>query len=68
MWMCASCGVSMSGKTGEYTETDIPDEAKALFDRYYNELIESISATDDSLLEHYLEGGEISREGEEHAK
>jgi elongation factor G len=49
-------------KTGEYQETEIPDEAKPLFDRYYNELIESISATDDSLLEHYLEGGEISRD------
>ena len=49
-------------KTGEYEETDIPDEAKAQFDLYYNELIESISATDDSLLEHYLEGGEISRD------
>jgi elongation factor G len=49
-------------KTGEYEETDIPDEAKPLFDRYYSELIESISATDDTLLEHYLEGGEISRD------
>ncbi|MDB4877103.1 MAG: small GTP-binding protein [Gemmatimonadetes bacterium] len=49
-------------KTGEYEETDIPAESKELFDRYYNELIESISATDDTLLEHYLEGGEISRE------
>ncbi|HTI64636.1 MAG TPA: elongation factor G [Gemmatimonadaceae bacterium] len=49
-------------KTGEYEETDIPGEAKPLFDRYYNELIESISATDDTLLEHYLEGGEISRD------
>src|SRR3954463_12311473 len=49
-------------KTGEYEETDIPPEAKAQFDRYYAELIESISATDDTLLEHYLEGGEISRE------
>jgi elongation factor G len=49
-------------KTGEYQETDIPDEAKPLFDRYYSELIESISATDDTLLEHYLEGGEISRD------
>src|SRR5215468_1621654 len=49
-------------KTGEYEETDIPPEAKALFDRYYNELIESISATDDTMLEHYLEGSEISRE------
>jgi elongation factor G len=49
-------------KTGEYQETEIPDDAKPLFDKYYNELIESISATDDSLLEHYLEGGEISRD------
>src|ERR1051325_5168932 len=49
-------------KTGEYTETDIPAEQKATFDKYYQELIESISATDDSLLEHYLEGAEISRD------
>jgi elongation factor G len=49
-------------KTGEYEETDIPAEAQEQFDRYYAELIESISATDDTLLEHYLEGGEISRE------
>jgi elongation factor G len=49
-------------KTGEYEETDIPAEAKEQFDRYYNELIESISATDDTMLEHYLEGAEISRE------
>jgi elongation factor G len=49
-------------KSGEYQETEIPDEARPLFDKYYNELIESISATDDSLLEHYLEGGEITRE------
>ena len=33
-----------------------------MFDRYYNELIESISATDDTLLEHYLEGGEITHD------
>ena len=49
-------------KTGEYEETEIPDEAQANFAKYYNELVESISATDDSLLEHYLEGGEISRD------
>jgi elongation factor G len=49
-------------KTGEYQETEIPDESQPLFDRYYNELIEAISATDDTLLEHYLEGGEISRD------
>ena len=49
-------------KTGNYEETDVPDEARPLFDRYYRELIETIAATDDSLLERYLEGGEISRE------
>jgi elongation factor G len=49
-------------KTGEYEETDIPAESKELFDKYYAELIESISATDDTLLEHYLDGGEITRE------
>jgi elongation factor G len=49
-------------KTGDYEETDIPPEAKEQFDRYYAELIESISATDDTLLEHYLEGGEITRD------
>jgi elongation factor G len=49
-------------KTGEYEETEIPAESKELFDKYYAELIESISATDDTLLEHYLDGGEITRE------
>lgn len=49
-------------KTGDYQETEIPAEAQSQFEKYYAELIESISATDDNLLEHYLEGGEISRE------
>jgi elongation factor G len=49
-------------KTGEYEETDIPAYAKPMFDKYYNELIEAISATDDTMLEHYLDGSEISRE------
>jgi elongation factor G len=49
-------------KTGEYEETDIPPEAQEQFDKYYSELIESISATDDTLLERYLEGGEITRD------
>ncbi|MBX6333236.1 MAG: GTP-binding protein, partial [Gemmatimonadaceae bacterium] len=49
-------------KAGEYEETDIPAEAQALFDRYYQELIETIASTDDSMLERYLEGEEIGRE------
>jgi elongation factor G len=46
-------------KTGQYEETDIPAEYQATFDKYYQELIETIASTDDSLLERYLEGGQI---------
>jgi elongation factor G len=49
-------------KTGEYDETDIPEDVRPQFERYYQELIETIAATDDSLLERYLEGEEIARE------
>jgi elongation factor G len=49
-------------KNGEYDEADIPPESQALFDRYYQELIETIATTDDSLLERYLEGEEIGRD------
>ncbi len=48
-------------KGGEYDEVDIPAELQPVFDKYYEQLIETIAATDDSLLERYLEGGEISR-------
>jgi elongation factor G len=47
---------------GEYQETDVPDEVRPQFDRYYAELIETIAATDDTLLERYLEGDEIGRD------
>ena len=49
-------------RSGAYEETDVPVEVQPQFDRYYGELIETIAATDDSLLERYLEGGEISRD------
>jgi elongation factor G len=49
-------------KTGAYEETDVPPEVQPQFDRYYAELIETIAATDDSLLERYLDGGEIGRD------
>jgi len=49
-------------KAGEYEETDIPPDEKETFDRYYQELIEAISATDDGLLERYLDGAEIGRD------
>ena len=49
-------------RTGEYEETDVPDEVRPQVERYRADLIETIAATDDSLLERYLEGGEISRD------
>ncbi|MDQ2666676.1 MAG: elongation factor G [Gemmatimonadota bacterium] len=50
------------GKSGAYEETDVPAELQAQFDRYYSELIETIASTDDTLLERYLNGDEISRD------
>jgi elongation factor G len=54
-------------QTGEYEEGDIPPELQPTVDRYYNELIETIAATDDTLLEHYLEGDTITRDEAIHA-
>ena len=55
------------GTSDDYDERDIPAELKGEVERYYNELIETIAATDDTLLEHYLEGDTISREEAIHA-
>jgi elongation factor G len=49
-------------KSGEYDEIDIPAESQPRFDQYRQELIEAISATDDTLLERYLEGSDIGRD------
>ena len=49
-------------KAGEYDEVDIPADQKPLFDKYYQELIETIASTDDAMLERYLEGTEIGRD------
>ncbi len=48
-------------KLGEYDEVEVPAEDKAKFDKYYEQLIETIAATDDVLLEKYLGGEEIAR-------
>jgi len=49
-------------KTGEYDEVDVPAEYQDRFAKYSQELIESIAATDDALLERYLGGEEIGRD------
>jgi len=50
------------GAQGEYDECEIPGSEMERFTRYRQELIEAISATDDVLLERYLEGAEIGRD------
>jgi elongation factor G len=54
-------------QTGDYEEADIPAELQPLVGRYYDELIETIASTDDTLLEHYLEGDTITRDEALHA-
>ncbi|NNG15744.1 MAG: elongation factor G [Gemmatimonadales bacterium] len=49
-------------KSGEYDELEIPDEYQARFKQYSEQLIETVAATDDSLIERYLEGKEITRD------
>jgi len=49
-------------KSGAYEETDVPPEVRPQFEKYHAELIETIAATDDSLLERYLGDGEITRD------
>ncbi|HUE76997.1 MAG TPA: elongation factor G [Longimicrobiales bacterium] len=48
--------------SGEYEETDIPEEKQAKFEEWRTELMETIATTDDRLLEAYLDGGEIDRD------
>lgn len=54
-------------QTGAYEEDDIPPDLQPLVDRYYDDLIETIASTDDTLLEHYLEGDTITRDEALHA-
>jgi elongation factor G len=55
------------GTDGDGEETEIPEEHRALEERYHSELIETIASTDDTLLERYLEGDTITREEAIHA-
>ncbi|HET8655573.1 MAG TPA: elongation factor G [Longimicrobiaceae bacterium] len=51
----------------EPEEVEIPEAYREIEHRYYQELIETIAATDDELLEHYLEGDTITRDEAIHA-
>lgn len=47
---------------GEYREQDVPDEYADKLEQWRTELLETIATTDDTLLEHYLDGQEITRD------
>ena len=48
-------------KSGEYDEVDVPAEHVAEVKKYTDLLIETVAATDDALIERYLNGEEIPR-------
>lgn len=48
--------------SGEAREEDVPADLKASVETYRQELFEAIAATDDDLLEKYLEEGDITTE------
>jgi elongation factor G len=55
---------STDARAGNEEEADIPWAEQERFDRWHRELLETIASTDDTLLERYLNGEEISREEE----
>ncbi len=50
------------GDTGKSAEAEIPADLKATAEKMRQELLESISETDDALLEKYLDGQELSQD------
>jgi elongation factor G len=58
---------SEDAPNGRYEHGEIPAELQPVVDRFHAEMIETIAATDDTLLEHYLEGETITREEALHA-
>ncbi|MEJ2538846.1 MAG: elongation factor G [Gemmatimonadota bacterium] len=53
---------SQGTRTGEYEHVPIPKELEDRFQSWETELQERLATTDESYLEHYLEGGALSRE------
>lgn len=46
-------------KAGEYDEVDIPVSEQERFQRYHQEMVEAVAATDDALLERFFGGEEL---------
>ncbi|MFN2383229.1 MAG: elongation factor G [Gemmatimonadota bacterium] len=50
------------GAKGERELGDIPEEVQGAYEQYRRELIETVAATDDTLIERYLEGEALTRD------
>ncbi|MCX8070065.1 MAG: elongation factor G, partial [Thermodesulfovibrionales bacterium] len=53
---------AFSADKGKSSEIPIPEDIKSTVEEYRQKLVEKVAEADDSLLERYLEGGEISNE------
>jgi len=51
-----------SDKSGKYDESDVPGDLTAKAEGLRNQLIESVAESDDTLLEKYLEAGELTED------
>ena len=49
-------------ESGKFTVQDIPDDLKSAADEKREKMIETVVEADDSLMEKYLEGGELTQE------
>ncbi len=52
------------GKPGEYDEVEIPAADRDRYARYHQEMVETVAATDDALLERFFSGEEIAGDDE----
>ena len=54
--------VYQDDESGKFTLQDIPDDLKSAADERREKMIETVVEADDSLMEKYLEGGELTQE------
>mgnify|MGYP003342550135 FL=1 len=53
-----------NGKAGEYEEAEIPASERERFQKYHQEMVEAIAATDDALLERFFGGEDLPGDDE----
>ena len=53
-----------NGRAGEYEEAEIPASERERFQKYHQEMVEAIAATDDALLERFFGGEDLPGDDE----